>query len=102
MLDTMSWPLCWAVDECSIYIHIVPCGIRDGFCRYMYMYVSILGVMCTVTIPPLPPPPCGVVSYAQASRDLEKKQASGSTSGSIMILNYNTNVYQLWLYAMSR
>ena len=54
MLDTMSWPLCWAVDECSIYIHIVPGGITDGFCRYMYMYVSILGVMCTVTIPPPP------------------------------------------------
>ena len=36
-------------------------------------------------------PPSGVISYAQASRDLEKKQASGSRSGSIMILN--TTVY---------
>ena len=52
--------------------------------------------------PPPPPPPSGVVSYAQASRDLEKKQASCNRSGSIMILNYNTNVYQLWLYAMSQ
>ena len=52
-----SWQ---AVDECWICVRIVAMWsgcIRDGLC----VHVSILGVVCTVTVvathPPPPPPP---------------------------------------------
>ena len=58
MLDTMSWPLCLAVDECSIYIHIVPCGITCGI-REIHVHVcehSRRHVHGHYTPPPPPPP----------------------------------------------